>query len=238
MTLTFKTSMEFYNDPALFLLQSKKASATTDDDELFIQILKFQLDDAVKHYNEKTLSDNDKITFIKSLIFASMNKYRIQHRLTPFFIGGVPTAVTQWHSEQRLTHSGESIVSVLSARPHHSANLGGISGKTVETNLFLRQTLGLTELIGHVSEYTAQDESLPDYVDSKTIWTKDELTDPENWVDYAADVVATIAGTWSGKSFLMQAYDKTLYTGINVAFSEDNELILDVLTSSTTPTIL
>lgn len=235
MTILFNTNMDFYNDPNTFLMQKEY---TTSDDELFMQMWQYQLQNAIQNYNTKQTSESDKITFLRGLVFSAINKYRVQHHLVPFVLSGVPNAVAQWHSEQRLSQSGSNLVSVLQGRPHRSANLGGISGKTVETDLFLQQTLGMTELIGHVTEYTPQDELLPDFVNSNEPWTLDEINNPLNWPQYATDIVATIAGTWSGKSFLMQTLDETLYLGLNAVIQDDHELVLDVITASKKPTVL
>ena len=238
MTIPFKTTIDFYNDESVFKLQDTSVDVASTDDQLFIDLWKTQLSESIRHYNSGEYTQLDRITFIRGLIFATINQYRIMHKLQPFYFAGVPAAVAQWNSDQRLSQSGKSLVSVLTARSHKSANLGGISGETVETNLFLKQKLGLTDLIGHISEYTSQDELLPDYTDSQSVWTESDLKNPLTWIDYAADVVATIAGTWSGKSFLMQSSDNIIFFGINVAFADDGQVLIDALTSSYTPTTL
>jgi len=238
MTIPFKTTIDFYNDESVFKLQNTAATTATPDDQLFTDLWKAQLSESISDYNDGKYTSLDRITFIRGLIFATINQYRIMHKLQPFYFAGVPSAVAQWNSDQRINQTGESLITKMSARPHKSANLGGISGETVETNLFLKQKLGLTDMIGHVTEYTPQDELLPDYTNSLDNWSATELDDPLTWIDYAADVVATIAGSWSGKSFLMQESNDTIFFGINIAFDDDGQALVFALTASNVPTTL
>lgn len=238
MTLSFMAPMAFYNEPALFKLQPENDPAFSKAENTMIGLWRTQLQTSIKRYNEGEFTRITQASLLSGLIYATINKYRAERNLKPFIYGGVVTDLMGWQSTQRATKTGLTVVSEIMKRPNHSANLGGIAAPSIESDLFLQQQLEYLNVVGHVTEYMPQEDNMPDYIVTEKLWNDEELMNVTNWPAYAADVVAAIAGTWNGKQFLMQSSDTDLYYGQATTLVGFENLELDLMTASTTPTIL
>lgn len=238
MTLSFTSTLDFYQQSDTFKFQDLSAEYITESDSMTMGSWKAALETAIERYNEGEITRFSQETFIIGLIYSSINKYRLERGLKPLIYAGVPHLLASWHADQRLHHTGQTLTSALMDKPYHSANLGGISDESIETDLFLVESLGFDDFVGHVEEYISQDETMPDYTNAQVAWTQDQLDNPLNWADYAADVVATIAGTWSGKQFLMQSANTDLFVGMHATPDHHDHLVIDMILASTNPTTL
>lgn len=245
-TLDFQISPDFYNNPNIFGFQEVAYEPATNWDEFNTTSERSMLLKAINDLNNNELDNVTRAKLLQAMIIASINQYRLLHSLPIFKMAGVPTMLMRWQNAQYEQQTGKHFRDVMMNRPHHSANLGSITSLRKDTehnstsNLFMRETLSLNDIVAHVDEYSAQDALLPDYIKPGEPWTTDDLmtNDPNVFTAFAADVVAAIAGSWTGKAFLMQAHFNPEFIGVFYKTNEDNQFIIDIMTASYEASVL
>lgn len=204
-------------------------SNNSDDNEANQTVAFFNELAAEAQFKSEELPENTKKTLLLATINATINKYRMIQKITPMNFSGAAAKAAAW----RQTH-GESIYDFLSRRPHSSANLGGVDQSWRSSTLFLEKTLTLSEPIGHITEYRPQSNKLPDYTKSDRIWQASDLQIPINFPAYAADLIASIAGTWPGKDFLTQTIKDGIFFGTDIHFNKES-IAVTIATASKQP---